>query len=144
MSFTQAFGSLALLALSGGLIDVHRRVWRQAQADYTLSGRGRRFARAQYWRRMFASSTIGVVGVLFTLKSAIPPKPLPMTLYVAALLLACLLILLGGVADAYATARYHLRTLRRRQRRQARMLLELAHAVEHSSGQVVSSRSGDA
>lgn len=143
MTLAQAAFSLGLIALSGWLIDQHRRVWSQAKTDHSLAARDRRFSRVQFWRRMIASSTIGVVGVLIALKQVIPEEPLPVALYLAALLLACLVILGGGVVDAYANARFHHRTLRRRQRRQARMMLELVQAAEQTGGRSVAPRSGD-
>ena len=54
--------SLLLIGLSGLMLDMHRRSWRAAREDQTLSERDLRFAQAQYRRRNQASGMIGVLG----------------------------------------------------------------------------------
>ena len=54
--------SLLLIGLSGVLLDMHRRSWRAAEQDASLSASDRRFARSQYRRRTQASGIIGVLG----------------------------------------------------------------------------------
>ncbi|MEM6329877.1 MAG: hypothetical protein AAF790_06480 [Planctomycetota bacterium] len=120
--------SLLLLGLSGWLIDQHRTVWAQARGAAPPGGRRLRFARGQFWRRMISSSTIGLVGLLVALRPVVPREPLPMTVYLAALLLGCLLIVAGGVADAYAGARFYRETVRRQRVRQAELAVELLAA----------------
>jgi len=95
--------SLLLIGLSGLLLDMHRRAWRMAQRDESLSSREMRFARSQYRRRMQASAIIGVLGAAIGMKPLVPAAPWPMAWYVASLAGGCLcLVLLAGL-DALAT-----------------------------------------
>ncbi len=120
--------SLGLLALSGWLIDQHRNAWRTIQGDGSLDSHYQHFARGQYRRRMIASSAIGVVAVLLALHMVVPQRPIPMTLYLASLMIGCLVIFAGGVFDAFAGARYLRQTQRREARRQAKLAIELLQA----------------
>lgn len=98
------FIALVLLALSGLLLDAHRRTWRAAEADAELDERGRRAAKAQYLRRMRASGTIGVLGALLILQPLVPQEPLWFTLYLLLLVLLCGWMLLLALVDGFAAA----------------------------------------
>ncbi|MEX2306518.1 MAG: hypothetical protein WD738_02940 [Pirellulales bacterium] len=95
--------SLLLVGLSGLMLDLHRRSWRAAQHDRTVSERDLRFARSQYRRRNQASGIIGVLGAAVGVGPLVPPRPWPMVLYVASLAGACACIILLAGLDAWAT-----------------------------------------
>jgi hypothetical protein len=95
--------SLALIGLSGGMLDWHRRSWRRAQLDAAISDRDRRFARSQYRRRLQASGMIGLLGAAIAVWPIIPPRPIAMATYVAALGLACGCMMLLAAIDLWAT-----------------------------------------
>ena len=94
---------LLLIGLAGLLMDAHRRTWQNAQWDERLNERDRRFARAQYRRRMQASGLIGLIGAAFGCYPLIPKKPLEITAYLAVLVGACMCIMLSGLLDFWAT-----------------------------------------
>jgi len=94
---------LMLIGLSGVLLDMHRRSWRGAQQDGSLTPGDMRFARSQYRRRTQASGIIGVLGAAIGIGPLVPHEPLPITLYLAAISLACLAIMLLAAIDAWAT-----------------------------------------
>jgi hypothetical protein len=95
--------SLLLIGLSGLMLDMHRRSWRAAQHDRTLSDRDLRFARSQYRRRNQASGMIGVIGAGIAIGPLVPARPWPMALYVVLLAGACLGIMVLAGLDAWAT-----------------------------------------
>jgi hypothetical protein len=95
--------SLALLALSGVLLDMHRHSWNVAKQNGSLSDSDLRFARAQYRRRTQASGIIGAIGVAIALWPLVPPQPWPYLVYTASLAGACLCIMLLAAIDAWAT-----------------------------------------
>jgi hypothetical protein len=95
--------SLLLIGLSGVMLDMHRRSWRAAQEDQTLSERDLRFAQAQHRRRNQASGMIGVLGAAIGVWPIVPAQPWPMVLYVICLAGACLCIMLLAGLDAWAT-----------------------------------------
>jgi hypothetical protein len=95
--------SLFLIGLSGLLLDMHRRSWRQAQQDASLTAGDLRFSRSQYRRRTQASGIIGVVGASIAIYPILPREPLPVTVYLFAISLACLAILLLAALDVWAT-----------------------------------------
>jgi hypothetical protein len=101
--------SLVLIGLSGLMLDLHRRSWRAAQQDGSLSDRERRFAQAQYRRRTQASAIIGVLGAAIGMEPLVPLRPWPMALYVASLAGACVCIMLLAALDAWATRQYYAR-----------------------------------
>ena len=101
--FTVYAISLLLIGLSGVMLDMHRRAWRAAQEDGTLSECDVRFARAQYRRRNQASAIIGVLGFAIGVGPLVPPRPWPMVLYVTSLAGACLCIVILAGLDALAT-----------------------------------------
>jgi hypothetical protein len=105
------FISLALLALSGVLLDMHRHSWLAAQQNSSISDIGLRFARSQYRRRTQASGIIGAIGVAIALWPLIPTKPWPYLIYTASLAAACVCIMLLAAIDAWAT-RQHFARLR--------------------------------
>ena len=117
--------SLALLTLSGWLIDRHRREWRDAQADDQTDARMWQFTKSKHRRRMLASSTIGIVGALIAVEPLVPRTPTWMSIYLVLLLCCFLTILVCGIVDAWAGARLY-REARLEQRvKQARMAWEL-------------------
>jgi hypothetical protein len=95
--------SLLLIGLSGVLLDMHRRSWRAAEEDTTLSQGDLRFARAQYRRRTQASGIIGVLGAAIGVGPLVPAAPWPMAIYVASLGGACACIMLLAGLDLWAT-----------------------------------------
>jgi hypothetical protein len=101
--------SLVLMGLSGLMLDMHRRSWRAAQQDVTLTDRDRRYAQAQYRRRTQASAIIGVLGAAIGMEPLVPLQPWPMVLYVASLALACGGIMLLAAIDVWATRQNYTR-----------------------------------
>lgn len=122
--------SLLLLALSGLLIDTHRRAWQRQQAQADLSESNRRFAYRQYRRRMLASATIGVVGALIGVHPVVPRQPAWMASYLAILLLLCLWILIAGMMDAAAGALQYRKERRKQLASHAKLTRELCEASE--------------
>jgi hypothetical protein len=101
--------SLFLLGLSGVLLDLHRRSWRSVQQMESISPADLRFARSQYRRRIQASATIGVLGAVLGVYPLVPHAPLPITLYLIAITLACLAIMLLAALDVWATRQNFMR-----------------------------------
>jgi hypothetical protein len=95
--------SLFLIGLSGVLLDLHRRSWRAIQQTESISAGDLRFARSQYRRRTQASGTIGILGAVLGVYPLVPHAPLPITLYLFAITLACMAIMLLAVLDVWAT-----------------------------------------
>jgi hypothetical protein len=95
--------SLLLIGLSGVLLDMHRRSWREAQGDASLSQGDLRFARSQYKRRMQSSGIIGLLGAAIGVAPLVPHEPMAFALYLAAISIACMAILLLAALDAWAT-----------------------------------------
>jgi hypothetical protein len=106
--------SLALIGLSGWLLDSHRRSWRAAQSDDTLSQLDLRFARSQYLRRRQASGIIGLLGVAIGMGPLVPLRPWPMSLYVLVMTSACACMMVLAALDVFAT-RHNLARLRSEQ-----------------------------
>jgi hypothetical protein len=101
--------SLAIVALSGVLIDSHRRSWRAAQLDSSLGDRDRRFARSQYRRRMQASGIIGILGAAIGLRPLLPHDPWAILLYLGSLVGACACMMLLAALDVLATRQNYAR-----------------------------------
>jgi hypothetical protein len=101
--------SLPLLALSGVLLDMHRRSWRNSEQDNSLDERDRRFARAQYRRRTQASGIIGALGVAIGLGPLVPTEPWPFLLYTGSLAGACACIMVLAAIDVWATRQNYAR-----------------------------------
>ena len=101
--------SLLLIGISGLLLDLHRRSWRAVQQVESISPGDLRFARSQYRRRVQASGTIGVLGAVLGVYPLVPRAPLPFTLYLAAITLACMAIMMLAALDAWATRQNFLR-----------------------------------
>src|SRR6478735_9766363 len=101
--------SLFLIGLSGVLLDLHRRSWRTVQQVESISAGDLRFARSQYRRRVQASGTIGVLGAVLAVYPLVPRVPLPFTLYLVAITLACVAIMMLAMLDAWATRQNFLR-----------------------------------
>lgn len=118
--------SLVLIGLSGMLLDMHRRSWRAAQDDTTLSERDRRFARSQYRRRTQASGMIGVLGAAIGMYPLVPQEPMPITLYLASICCACLAIMLLGALDAWATRQNFMRIRSEQLAAQVKLARELS------------------
>lgn len=126
------FIALALLAVSGLLLDAHRRSWKAIEADADLDERDRRAARAQYLRRMRASGTIGVLGALLILHPLVPEKPLWFTLYLLLLVLLCGWMLMLAMVDAFANALRLRRARHQTESLQAKLEREIRAAREES------------
>jgi hypothetical protein len=103
------FVPLFLIGLSGLLLDSHWRKWRAAQQDETTSPSDLRFARSQFRRRVQSSGTIGVLGAVLAVYPLVPHAPLPITLYLMAITLACGAIILLAGLDVWATRQNFLR-----------------------------------
>ena len=101
--------SLFLLGLSGVLLDLHRRSWRTVQQIESISPGDLRFARSQFRRRTQASGTIGVLGAVLGVYPLVPRAPLPFTLYLVAITLACMAIMMLAVLDAWASRQNFMR-----------------------------------
>jgi hypothetical protein len=101
--------SLLLIGLSGWMLDWHRRSWRKAAFDASISNSERRYALSQYRRRMQASSIIGVLGVAIALGPIVPRRPWPMMIYLISVAAACLAITFLAAIDAWATRQYFAR-----------------------------------
>jgi small-conductance mechanosensitive channel len=132
MTYLVAF---VLMGLSGALLDAHRRSWRLVKNNATIPDRDMRFARSQYRRRMQASGTIGVLGAAIAVFPLVPHRPLPITMYLLAIALACFAILLLAAADFWATRQHFVRLRSEHLAIQAKLLRELAreHARRHDS-----------
>ena len=104
-----AIFSLILIGLSGVLLDLHRRSWRTVQQIESITPGDLRFARSQYRRRTQASGTIGVLGAVLGVYPLVPRAPLPFTLYLVAITLACVAIMLLAGLDSWATRQNFLR-----------------------------------
>jgi len=120
--------SLALLGLSGALIDSHRRTWRAAKEAIDLSERVQRFALAQYRRRMQASGMIGVIGAAICLWPIVPREPGPLALYTAVLLAGASWIMLLALFDVWATRQHYQRLRDEHRAAQMQLALELKAA----------------
>jgi hypothetical protein len=127
-----AFISIALLGLSGVLIDSHRRGWRLARDSEDISESDRRYARAQYRRRMQASGIIGCLGAVIALGPLVPKEPGPMVFYLATLVSACGCILLLAMLDAWATRQHYRRLIGERVTAELRLAAELQRARERA------------
>lgn len=103
------FVPLFLIGLSGFLLDSHWRQWRAAQQDESTSPIDLRYARSQFRRRIQASGTIGVLGAVLAVYPLVPRAPLPITLYLMAVTLACGAIILLAALDLWATRQNFLR-----------------------------------
>jgi hypothetical protein len=103
--------SLVLIGLSGVMLDMHRRSWRQAEQDGTLSASERRYALSQYRRRTQASGIIGILGAAIAVGPLVPARPWPYAIYLASIAGSCLAIVILAAIDAWAT-RQHVARLR--------------------------------
>jgi hypothetical protein len=101
--------SLLLIGLSGLLLDLHRRSWRTVQHIESISPGDLRFAQSQYRRRMQSSGTIGVLGAVLGVYPLVPRAPLPFTLYLVAISLACVAIMMLAALDAWASRQNFMR-----------------------------------
>lgn len=127
--------ALALLALSGLLIDAHRRTWRAAENNSNLDQRQLRSARAQYLRRIRASGTIGLVGALLIIRPVVPHEPLWYTLYLLLLVLLCGLMLILALIDGFAASLRIRRARRQTESLEAQLEKELRAARERADHQ---------
>ena len=122
--------SLLLIGLSGVMLDMHRRSWRAAQADATLSERDLRFARSQFRRRTQASAIIGAIGAGIAIWPLIPLKPWPWVIYVGSLGGACLCIVLLAGLDVIATRQNYARLRSEQLADQVKLLRELGREIK--------------
>jgi VIT1/CCC1 family predicted Fe2+/Mn2+ transporter len=118
--------SLFLIGLSGVLLDLHRRSWRTIQAMESISPSDLRFARSQYRRRTQSSGTIGLLGAVLGVYPLVPRAPLPITLYLVAITLACMAIMLLAALDAWATRQNFLRLRSEQTATQIKLARELS------------------
>lgn len=127
--------SLALLGLSGLLIDSHRRTWQEARDSATLPDRDKRFARSMFRRRILASGMIGGIGAAIGVGPIVPREPLAMACYLAILLATCTWIMLLAMLDIWATRR-HFRRVRSEQRsKQLQLTVEMASMGESAESE---------
>ncbi|WP_442482671.1 hypothetical protein [Aeoliella sp. SH292] len=124
--------ALALLALSGLLLDWHRRAWNAAKSNTELEPRDLRAARAQYLRRLRASGLIGVIGALLMVRPLVPEKPLWFTLYLLLLVTLCGWMLLLALVDTFATSLRLRRAKQETESLHAKLERELRAARERS------------
>ena len=127
--------ALALLALSGLLIDAHRRTWRAAENDEAIDQRQLRAARAQYLRRLRASGSIGLVGALLIIRPVVPREPLWYTLYLLLLVLLCGLMLILAVVDGFAASLRIRKARRQTESLEAQLEAEIRAARERAEQQ---------
>lgn len=118
--------SLSLVGLSGLLLDMHRRSWRAVQQGSSLTHGDLRFARSQFRRRMQASSIIGVLGAAIGVWPLVPQKPAPITLYLSAILSACLASMMLAALDAWATRQNFVRIRSEQLADQVKLVRDLA------------------
>jgi hypothetical protein len=117
--------SLALLGLSGLLLDQHRRSWRNVENDPKLPAIERRYALSQYRRRMQASGIIGLVGVAVGVGPMVPHRPWPMAFYLAFVAGSCLAIVVLAALDAWATRQHFARLRTQTMAEQLKLVREL-------------------
>jgi hypothetical protein len=118
--------SLVLIGLSGALLDSHRRSWRSAREDPTLSDSERRYSLSQFRRRSQASGIIGLLGAAIGVRPLVPREPWPILVYLMFLTGACLSIMLLASLDAWATRQYYARLRSEQLTAQIRLARELA------------------
>jgi hypothetical protein len=118
--------SLALIGLSGFMLDWHRRSWYTAERDESLSARERRYALSQYRRRMQASGIIGVIGAAIGIGPLIPHRPWPIALYLATLAGPCLGLIVLAAMDAWATRQHFARLHSQHVAAQVKLVQELS------------------
>lgn len=107
-----SFGAL-LIGLSAFLIYTHRRTWRGAQTDESLTDREYDYRRRQYRRRVQTSALLGVVGVCLVISMFIKPESRSVFVYYwFGTMVLVMWILALGVGDFLAT-RAHASHMRR-------------------------------
>jgi hypothetical protein len=117
--------ALLLLGLSGLLINSHRCARERVKFASGLEDHARLFANSQYYRRMMASGLIGFLGAAIAIRPLVPIQPLPVTIYLYTLFLACALIIFFAVVDAFATRLYHQRLRGNQRTAQIKLAREL-------------------
>jgi hypothetical protein len=125
--------SLMLIGLSGVMLDMHRRSWRRAEQDTSLSASEQRYALSQFRRRTQASGTIGVLGAAIGLGPLVPHRPWPIALYMAAVAAPCLAIMLLAIIDAWATRQHFARLKSQHLAAQAMLARELRREVNRGA-----------
>lgn len=128
-----SIASLSIVGLAGVLIDSHRRAWRRflAGEDPALpvaDARARRYAHQMFNRRLAASSTLAVAGMLIAVRPVVPMQAGWMVVYLSLLVVACLIVVVLGVADAWATSRFY----RRSRSHQQQATEKLTQALEEA------------
>ena len=101
--------SLLLIGLSGVMLDLHRRSWRNAQLNQDLAPNERRYALSQYRRRMQASGIIGVLGAAIGCEPLVPREPFWYVLYLVTVTGACFAIVVLALMDAWASRQQYAR-----------------------------------
>jgi hypothetical protein len=119
--------SLLLIGLSGVLLDIHRRTWRAAQQDESMTHADRRFSLAQYRRRRLASGLIGAIGAAIGVWPLVRDNPWRIVIYGAALAVASLCITLLAAIDAWASRQNFIRLRNDQLAAQVKLARELRH-----------------
>ncbi len=101
--------SLLLIGLSGVMLDIHRRSWRNAQLNQELAPKERRYALSQYRRRMQASGIIGVLGAAIGCEPLVPREPFWYVLYLVSVTGACFAIVVLALLDAWSSRQHYAR-----------------------------------
>jgi VIT1/CCC1 family predicted Fe2+/Mn2+ transporter len=118
--------SLLLIGLSGLLLDLHRRSWHTVRQIESISPGDLQFARSQYRRRMQSSGTIGVLGAVLGVYPLVPRAPLPFTLYLVAITLACMAIMMLAALDAWASRQNFMRLRSEQLANQVKLVRDLS------------------
>jgi hypothetical protein len=101
--------SLLLIGLSGVMLDMHRRSWRNAQFNQELAANERRYALSQYRRRMQASGIIGALGAAIGCEPLVPREPYWYVLYLVSVTGACFAIVVLALMDAWSSRQHYAR-----------------------------------
>src|SRR4051794_22246848 len=101
--------SLLLIGLSGVMLDMHRRSWRNTQLNQKLAPNERRYALSQYRRRMQASGIIGVLGGAIGCEPLVPREPFWYVLYLVSVPGACFAIVMLALIDAWSSRQHYAR-----------------------------------
>jgi hypothetical protein len=129
--------ALSLITLSGVMLDMHRRSWRQAELDTTLSNVDRRYALSQFRRRMQASGIIGVIGATIAIGPLVPHRPWPFLLYLLSIAGPCLAIVVLAGMDAWATRQHFARLQSQSLAAQLKLAREMSGKSEGGAEQSV-------
>ena len=84
-----------------------------------------------YTARGMASGLIGLLGIAIAIRPLVPIRPVPVTIYLCTLFLACALIIFLAVFDAFATGLYYQRLRSNQQTAQIKLARELKDFQDH-------------